>query len=307
MGLIQDIQAAAIAQTTDVPTLLRMCKLLAARLGNVSFAAWVEHELHGYPTVDGLPPYRVVAVDNYGTFAGAYMHADRLQIPISIIPEEYRDHYRMARLQDSVSSYALLLQGDLTGSAKVAWPMELTMKASRLTPHMQCIEAWKEVPLGAFTRLMDAIKAKVLGFAIDLERESPDAGDMPLGAQPVSQEKVTHIFNMNIGSVGNLSNAGSGFSQSANVNPAVGNLSALRSELVRVGLTDADLADTLLPALQGLSADPARAKEIVEDRTPGSLLGRLSQKAASAATGVSVEVASAAIARAIATYLGLGS
>jgi hypothetical protein len=68
--------------------------------------------------------------------------------------------------------------------------------------------AWKEIPVGAIFRLFDSIKTRVLGFAIDLEREAPDAGDSPIGSHPVSQEKLNQFFINNIaGPVGNLSNA----------------------------------------------------------------------------------------------------
>ena len=72
MSLIHDIQAVAISQTTDVPTLLRMCKLLAARISHQRFGEWVDQELNGYPTVESLPDYRVVRVDSYGSFIGSF-------------------------------------------------------------------------------------------------------------------------------------------------------------------------------------------------------------------------------------------
>ncbi|MBF0290686.1 MAG: hypothetical protein HQK86_00860 [Nitrospinae bacterium] len=47
MSLLRDIQTAAVAPDTDVATLLRKCKILAVRLGNDDFKAWVDHELNG--------------------------------------------------------------------------------------------------------------------------------------------------------------------------------------------------------------------------------------------------------------------
>jgi hypothetical protein len=46
MSLIHDIQAAAIARDHDVPTLLRMCKLLAARISHQAFGEWIDCQFY---------------------------------------------------------------------------------------------------------------------------------------------------------------------------------------------------------------------------------------------------------------------
>ena len=48
MSLLREIQEAAIDGSIDLPTLLRKCKVLAARLGNDDFTDWVDAELNGY-------------------------------------------------------------------------------------------------------------------------------------------------------------------------------------------------------------------------------------------------------------------
>jgi hypothetical protein len=52
MSLLREIQNAAVDKNTDVCTLLRQCKILAARLGNEVFKRWVENELNGYDSKD---------------------------------------------------------------------------------------------------------------------------------------------------------------------------------------------------------------------------------------------------------------
>lgn len=305
MSLIRDIQAATISQATDVPTLLRMCKLLAARLGNVQFAQWVEHELNGYPDVQSLPEYRIVSVESYGTFIGQFARADRLQIPISILPEQHRDSYRHAYMFSGVSAYVSLVQGNRNGNAVEQWPMELAVHfASKAVVDMECVAAWKEIPVGAIFRLLDSVKTRVLGFAIDLEREAPDSGDSPIGSHPVSQEKMTQIFNTNItGTVGNLSNASSSFSQAANLSIQSGDWASLHSYLQSLGLSASEL--------QGLQADldevrrsGKSAKEALEG-TPRSWIDKLIAKATEGATDVSIDVVVGGIKKAITAYLGV--
>lgn len=302
MSLIHDIQAAAISQTVDIPTLLRMCKLLAARISHQRFSDWVDHELNGYPNVDSLPNYRVVRVDSYGSFSGPFVRADRLQIPVSVLPEDLREYYGHAYMGSSISAYAALIEGDKTGSIQEAWPVSLAIHhASKLTPEMQCISAWKEIPIGAVVRLLDSVKTRVLGFAIDLEREVPNAGDTPIGSQPpLSTEKMTQIFNTNItGNVGNLTNSGENFFQTAVIQ--LGNWDSLQQHLLSIGLSTADLEGLQTELEKAVSFGGQDEKSTVA----GTWIGRLTTKAIEGASGVGVEVAASSIAKAIATYLGL--
>jgi hypothetical protein len=304
MSLVHDIQAASIAQDSDIPTLLRMCKLLAARISHQEFAEWVDRELNGYPSINDLPDYRVVRVDSYGAFIGTFSQASKLQIPVTVLPKELQEQYRNAYMGSSISAYTALLSGDKSESLQESWPVALAVhNASKLTPNMQCISAWKEIPIGAIVRLMDSVKTRVLGFAIDLEREAPNAGELPIGSQPpLSREKMTQIFNTNItGNVGNVANASSDFSQSSKIVVEPGNWQSLQARLLELGLTSADT--------EGLKADLERAvaAESQKEKTEiaSTWIGRLAGKAATGAAGVGIEVAATGVAKAVAAYFGL--
>jgi hypothetical protein len=303
MSLIHDIQAAAISQTTDIPTLLRMCKLLAARISHQQFAAWVDHELNGYPADHALPDYRVVQVDSYGTFIGSFQSCE-LQVPASVLPVELQERFRHAYMASSISAYAALLADNKSGRIHEAWPVGLAVHhASPLVADAQCVAAWKVIPIGALVRLLDSVKTRVLGFAIDLEREAPDAGELPMGSQPpLSGEKMTQIFTTNIsGNVGNLANASTDFSQTAIVQVEAGNWQSLEKRLLELGVSSGDS--------EGLRADLDQAiatnSPAEKTKTAGTWIGRLVAKAAAGAAGVGIETAAAGIAKAIAAYLGL--
>ncbi len=144
------------------------------------------------------------------------------------------------------------------------------------------------------------MKNAVLGYAIEIEKLNPDAGDVPMGTKPVSEDNLTQIFNTHIaGPVGNVANGGSGFSQQATVSVGAGDWEALRRYLLSLGLQDNDL--------DGLQADldAARAAGTGVEGTPSSWVGKLLGKAGAGVTGVGVEVAAGGIAKAIAAYLGL--
>ena len=302
MSLIQDIQAAAISQTTDVPTLLRMCKLLAARISHPQLNEWADRELNGYPDTKLLPDYRVVRVNSYGSFHGGLMKADRMQISVGILPENLQEQFRHAYLTSGISAYAALPRENTTGRVTEQWPLELALRyVSKLTPDMQCLAAWKEIPIGAVVRLLDSVKTRVLDYAIDLEREAPDAGETPIGAQPpLSSEKMTQIFNNTInGNVGNISNSGENFTQNASIQ--LGNWDSLTKQLTSLGLKPADFE-----AMQG-DLDEARGMidETEKQSRVSKWISHLMMKAIEGGSGVGVEAAAAGVAKAIAAYMGL--
>jgi len=168
---------------------------------------------------------------------------------------------------------------------------------------MQCVSAWKEIPIGAVVRLLDSVKTRILGFAIDLEREAPNAGDTPIGSlPPLSSEKMTQIFNTNIqGNVGNVSNSGENYTQTATTQVQAGNWDSLEKQLADFGIKPEDLMTmrTELDSAAASNSDQEKSK------AAGTWIGRLVAKAGSGAAGVGLEVAAAGVAKAIAGYLGL--
>ena len=61
MTLLQEIQTETSSSGGDLATILRKCKILAARLGSEEFAQWITWELDGYPDDQGnttLPAVR---------------------------------------------------------------------------------------------------------------------------------------------------------------------------------------------------------------------------------------------------------
>lgn len=71
-------------------------------------------------------------------------------------------------------------------------------------------------PYSAIVALIDTIKTRVLNFCLEIEAEAPDAGEAPLNAPPISQDKVTQVFNTYItGTVQNVATGGSHFNQQA--------------------------------------------------------------------------------------------
>ncbi|MGQ0799656.1 MAG: AbiTii domain-containing protein [Pseudomarimonas sp.] len=220
MSLLREIQAEAMSDG-DIATLLRKCKVLAFRLSNHEFKAWVDNELNGYSDVDELPKYRIFHVESYGHFSGPFGSGIKNgPIPPLALPAHYREFASTSRMAQPVSAYSSLLREGKRNNFQEQWPANLTALVSRdIYQNMACGAAWKLIPYNAVASLVDTIRTRVLNFCLEIEALAPAAGEASINSSPVSQERVTQVFHTHInGTVQNLSSGGSNFSQSASIN-----------------------------------------------------------------------------------------
>lgn len=221
MPLLRDIQSAAIDSKVPLATLLRMCKVLAARLGNAEFKKWVDDELNGYSSKDGLPNYRALHVNSKGNFSGPFQSSlNNADIPLSCIPEKYREDLSYSYMLEPVAALEALVSKSASGSARAPWnPDFVALVGGEIYQGMNCLQAWKVIPLTAVIAAIDSVRTRVLNFVLEIEAEAPDAGEASINSNPVPQEKVHQIFNTYIsGNVQNLATASSNVQQHAKFN-----------------------------------------------------------------------------------------
>jgi hypothetical protein len=110
LTLLEDIQNSAIEAESDLGTLLRKCKLLAARLGSQPLEDWLIWESNGYPDDVPVPDYRVWPLEVRGHFAGPFGSGLRnVPIPYACLPEEARKHYENYKCRQSIATIEAIL------------------------------------------------------------------------------------------------------------------------------------------------------------------------------------------------------
>src|SRR6185312_11890302 len=87
---LREIQNDVASPDADVVSVLRKCKILAARLSSSELTHWVDSELNGYPESDAVPEYRRLYVECYGHFMNMHWRADNQSIPPFAVAEEHR-------------------------------------------------------------------------------------------------------------------------------------------------------------------------------------------------------------------------
>ncbi|HHK8465393.1 TPA: hypothetical protein ACQYBX_004669 [Vibrio parahaemolyticus] len=212
MSLLREIQNSAIDANEPIGTLLRKCKVLAVRLGSSEFKNWVENELNGYTRKEAIPEYRIMSVGCKGYFSGGFGSSmSNASIPSCCIPKDFREGLFTSYLAQPVSSIEALISDSDGGVVQEPWPADVTAHfGMNIYQGMNCLQAWKIIPVNALVGILDMIRSRVLNFVLEIESEDPEAGDAPINSQPVAEEKVQQIFHTYI--TGNVQNVATGSS-----------------------------------------------------------------------------------------------
>ncbi|UID79500.1 hypothetical protein J3U96_03705 [Stenotrophomonas maltophilia] len=245
MSLLRDIQQAAVDSSIPLSDLLRKCTLLAARLQNDELRTWVASELNGYDSADELPPYRVATVVSKGHFSGPFQSGLRnANIPLACLPHQFHEMLSHTHIQNGIAALESLVKNSDGGTLRELWNPDLVAHFGKdIYDGMNCMEAWKVIPVSAIVGVLDTVRTKVLNFAIDIEAAAPEAGEAPPNVEPIAQERLQQIFHTNIyGTVQNVANGSPGTTQTAT---SVHNESALFTELVKAISTSAADQDTI--------------------------------------------------------------
>lgn len=221
MSLLREIQDSAVDAREPIGTLLRKCKILAVRLGSNEFKSWVENELNGYSERSEIPEYRIMKVGCKGHFSGGFGSGIKnADIPSRCISEKFRDGLFTSYLAQPISSIESLIEASDGGTVQQPWPADVTAHfGTNIYQGMNCMQAWKVIPVNALVGILDKIRNNVLNFVLEIESEAPEAGEAPINSQPVDQEKVQQIFHTYItGNVQNVATGSNNVTQHATTN-----------------------------------------------------------------------------------------
>jgi hypothetical protein len=203
MSLLRQIQDATVDPKYQLADILRMCKILAARLGHNDFKKWIEQELNGYVNPEQLPDYRILKnLGCKGNFYGSYGEAlQNAPIPSTYLPEKFKEYISTQYLFESVSSLEnTISQANKMNKSILRVPLSseddaILIGSSIYKKSMSCVEAWKDIPTSALVAVLDTIKNRILDFVIEIEALNPNAGDALPHEKLIPDQKVNYIYN----------------------------------------------------------------------------------------------------------------
>jgi hypothetical protein len=250
MSLLEEIQKEAVDSTSDLGTLLRKCKLLAARLGSQPLEDWLIWESNGYPINISVPNYRTWPLHIKGHFSGPFNSGLRnAEIPISCLPQETRENYKKYQCRQSIASMEQLLRGAEHNTLIVSTGDLAVVLGTNVYEGQNCMQAWAEFGTGHIYELFNIVRNKILDFSIAIWKEDATAGDStkPLDSS-LAPSRVTQIFNTSVyGGSANLLGTVNHSSVSFSVNQ--GDIQALENVLREKDVSQEDI-DNLKTAIK---------------------------------------------------------
>jgi AbiTii len=201
MSLLRRIQDATVDPKFQLADVLRMCKILSARLDHPAFKEWIKQELNGYEDRQQMPDYRILKNlgcrgDFFGAFGSGLKNAP---IPPISLPKEFREVVSTKYILQSVSALESIV-GQANQANKsilhALWEADaVALLGSNIYERMVCGQAWTDIPTAAFVAVLDTVRSSVLDFVIEIEAKEPSAGDAEPGTKPIPDQAISYIFN----------------------------------------------------------------------------------------------------------------
>lgn len=302
MTLLEDIQNSAIDSQSDLGTLLRKCKLLAARLGSQPLEDFLLWESNGYPDNVEVPDYRIWSLEVKGHFAGPFGSGLRnAPVPLACLPEKGRESYERYNCRYSIASIEAILAKSKTGNVQVSTGDLSLVLGTNVYEHQNCIQAWAEFGTSHLVELLNVVRNRILDFALALWKEAPMAGDAYDGATKfVESKRVTQIFNTKIfgGSTNLLGAVDSSINE---INVGMNDFLSVERVLKEKGVSEHDLVElrTAVDIEGKLKVNNGFGPKI------SSWIAKMMGKAADGSWNIGVGAAGNLLSQVIAKYYGL--
>lgn len=255
-SLVLELQALAQAKATDLGELLRRAKVVAVKLGLADTAAWIEHELGGYPPDEDVPAYRRVTTQlmTHNPFHGS------AAVVFDGEFEMAAKHFGSAPVRQPVGEVADLVR-DPKGTLELALSADEMGALLKLHRNFRSLRTYRAVSRSGMVGILDAVRNKVLDWALDLEQRGVLGEGMTFTQQ--ERETAASVTILNFGSMvqgdhGSIASAS--HSPGANVAAATGGADV--RQRLRVAIQASATQD---PSLGEALARLAEAIETRED------------------------------------------
>jgi hypothetical protein len=302
MSLIEEIQQEAIDSKSDLGSLLRKCKLLAARLGSRPLEDWLLWESNGYPDDVEVPGYRIWPLEVKGHFTGPFGSGLRnVPIPHISLPEKTRHAYQNYKCRQSIASIEAMLNKSEKGSLRVSTGDLAVALGTEVYQNQNCLQAWAEFGLNNLIELLNTVRNRILDFALAIWKEAPTAGE---GSGSMTSDiepgRVTQIFNTTVyGGAANL--VGSATNSPVSFAVSQNDLSSLEKVLCDNGVQDSEMAE--LRTAITTEGRPQKGQGF--GPAVSSWIAKMMKKAAEGSWAIGLKAAGSLLEKAITNYYGL--
>lgn len=302
MTLLEEIQNSAIDGSADLGTLLRKCKLLAARLGSRLLEDWLLWESNGYPDEVAVPDYRRWSLELKGHFSGPFQSGLRnAPIPLALLPERIRKAYQNFECRESVANIETMLKANESGTIQITTGDLALYLGTNVYRGQNCLQAWAVCSISHLIELLNSVRNRVLDFSIAVWKENPLAGEIQQSGRPpaIESAKITQIFQTTVyGGSTNL--VGTSDRSTIAFNVGGGDFSSVERILLENHASKEDIEELR----SGLLSEPHQSSPETYGPKVSSWISKMTKKAAEGTWKIGVAAACELLPKLIAKYYG---
>lgn len=302
MSLLEEIQNEAVDSKSDLGSLLRKCKLLAARLGSQPLEDWIIWESNGYPDGITVPDYRIWPLTIKGHFSGPFGSGIKnAEIPLASLPENIRESFHNYECRQSIASMEQMLKGSDHSTLRVGTGDLAIVLGTNVFQGQSCMQTWSEFGTGNVFELFNKVRNLILDLSLAVWKEEPTAGESTItSSSSIKPSRVTQIFNTTVyGGSANLLGAANSSLVSFNVQQ--NNIPSLENALRENDVPQEDI-DCLKAALE---EDERPVEQDKFGPKVSSWIAGMVKKAAEGGWAVSIGTAGGLLAQVISKFYGL--
>jgi len=304
--LIDEIIAALSDENASLSGALLKTKVLLFQIGKKELAEWVNWELNGYPSEDGVPSYRIVNAQVLANLSAMTFRASSHPIPIGHLPGEERERLTRSPVGLSLAALEHIMkqEKDGGGGGIIARPipMEVNRRLGKSLAHGVSIDrAWCQIDPHDVETIFVNVRSRLLDFLLELKDSAGDvSGESDLKAKSDALDTEAMFKNAIFGPNATIIIGDGNLQSVRHQHVAAGDFEALSRALAAAGVP----ADDVSRLQAAVADDVARhGKASLEGETGKwftGLLGRAGKKG----LDVGVDVVTGVIAKLLRGYMG---
>ena len=280
-------------------------KVLMYAIGKKELAAWVNHELNGYPDNMPLPDYRTVPARILADANNGVRLYTAYPLPISYLNDEDYEDATTASLRLSISQIEQLVvnAGD---NHSIQQPIPLDFAyfkyCENVVTDYEITRCYKEIAIHNFTNILTQVRSRLLDFVLELTEYASAVPGANTMIDKLKNVDAASIFESAIFGDHTVINLGDSSSFNITNNVIKNDIAALRRHLETEGVSNEDLID-LEVAINSDGPIAPRSKNY--GTAVGQWFSGMISKAATGTTGIGVAAITELLSSALKKYYNL--
>ncbi|MCS3602965.1 hypothetical protein M2371_002188 [Buttiauxella sp. BIGb0471] len=305
MNQLEEIIAILSSGDEGTTNALLKTKVLMYAIGKKELAAWVNHELTGYPDDVPLPDYRTLAARILANINNGMRSYTAYQLPILYLDDVAYEHATTSRVRLSISQIEQLVvnAGD---DDSLQQPIPLDYAYLKYRKHIdddyEITRCYKEIALHNFTNILTQVRSRLLDFVLELTEYASGTPGAKTMTEKLKNVDAATLFKSAIFGDNTVINLGDSSSFNITNNVIKNDIVALKRHLESEGVSSNDVTE-LEVAINSDGPIAPRSKNY--GPAVGQWFSGMISKAANSSAGIGVATITELLSSALKKYYNL--